>query len=64
MSRALNRHHQERMKRRRANYHTAGDRSVRSIGIVTTTPKTCSCWLCRNKRGDEGPTIQERQRQY
>jgi hypothetical protein len=23
-------------------------------------PKFCSCWMCRNRRQDEGPTIQER----
>ncbi len=29
-------------------------------GILRKTRKRCSCWMCRNRRKDEGLTIQER----
>jgi hypothetical protein len=59
MSRALTRHHHQRMKQRRSGYFTAGDQSARSVGIVASTAKPCSCWKCRNKRQEEGKTLQE-----
>jgi hypothetical protein len=60
MSRALKRHHSQRMKQRRSHYWgNAAAGGARRIGIVATTPKPCSCWMCRNRRRDEGPTLQE-----
>lgn len=30
------------------------------LGILRKTRKRCSCWMCRNRRQDEGLTFQER----
>ena len=62
MSRALNRHHAQRLRKRRASYYTTGGQSddPRAVGIAARTPKPCSCWMCRNKRQDEGPALEER----
>ena len=61
MARALNRHHTQRMKKRRATCLTVCGRNdnPRVVGMVTNTPKPCSCWMCGNKRKSEGPTLQE-----
>lgn len=29
------------------------------FGSLRKTPKKCSCWMCRNRRKDEGPTFNE-----
>jgi hypothetical protein len=29
-------------------------------GIFRRTNTRCSCWMCRNERQNEGPTLQER----
>lgn len=61
MSRADNRHHAERMKRRVRNYSSvACDPNPRRIGKTAVTRKPCSCWMCANERATEGPTMQEK----
>jgi hypothetical protein len=30
------------------------------LGMLRKTRKGCSCWMCRNRRQDEGLTFQER----
>jgi hypothetical protein len=61
MSRALRRHHRERLFRKRKDIwggRFRDDPKVRAKAIDTPTP--CSCWMCRNDRQNEGPSIQER----
>ena len=52
----------EILKRRRMCYHGSWARKggPRAIGMVVSTPKLCSCWMCGHRRRHEGPTIQER----
>lgn len=62
MSRAVRRHHRDRLKAARKNYWR-GDASYspRSLGQVLATPHPCSCSCCGNpRRLDDKPTIQER----
>ena len=59
------RYHRERLKKKRQNYwgfnsQHRGAATIRQLGILVNTPKPCSCWMCRNRRKDEGETIQER----
>lgn len=37
-------------------------RIPRCIGFYATTPANCSCYMCRNKRRDEGPRVSELKR--
>lgn len=79
MSRAMRRHHRERLKKTRKNYWGYGNQGYRSYfeqgtpemspyqaGVVINTPKTCSCFMCRNQRHNtwqnkkECLTMQER----
>ena len=55
--RAIRRHHYERIKQRRRRYIS---RNGRALGQLASTPAGCSCWMCCNRRSEEGPTIQER----
>ena len=32
----------------------------RAMARFKEQPKLCSCWMCRNRRQDEGPTLAER----
>ncbi len=59
MSRALRRHHRERLKKNRKNYWGYGQQGWRTAetemseataGIVINTPTPCSCWMCGNPR--------------
>ena len=61
-SRALRRHHQERMKQRVASYYGGYARGdARHVGKIARTRQGCSCWMCGNPRRYFGePTLQER----
>ncbi len=50
MDRALRRHH--RVKNNRKKYWTVfpHEESPKRLGIITTTPCICSCWMCGNPR--------------
>lgn len=55
-SRAIRRHHKERLKKKRQHYFTAAG----SLHIVADTPCVCSCAMCSNKRKYSGEkTCQE-----
>jgi hypothetical protein len=49
---ALRRHHRQRVKNNRKKYWTVfpHKESPKRLGIVTTTPCICSCWMCGNPR--------------
>jgi len=49
MSIAENRKHIARLRRKRAKYNRGGEDDV-ALGKITTTPKQCSCWMCKNPR--------------
>lgn len=57
--RANRRHHELRMQLRRAKLWGVSPFS-HFARILKHTAKPCSCWMCRNRRKDEGPTLQER----
>ena len=65
-NRALRRHHLRRLRNRRKHYrwvriHENGLLTGRELGIVTRTPKICSCTICGNPRRHFGDvTLQER----
>lgn len=52
MDRALRRHHWQRVKNNRKKYWTVfpHEESPKRLGIITTTPCICSCWMCGNPR--------------
>ncbi|CUR49035.1 hypothetical protein SLUR09_00170 [Escherichia phage slur09] len=52
MDRALRRHHRQRVKNNRRKYWTVfpHEESPKRLGIITTTPCICSCWMCGNPR--------------
>ena len=58
MSIAENRKHLARLRRKRAQYNRCKGDEV-AVGKITTTPKQCNCWMCRNPRKIEGKSIQE-----
>ncbi|AYV15905.1 hypothetical protein EEY24_22365 [Shewanella algae] len=60
MSRALRRHHQQRLQCVRKRYwgSVAGN-SVKALGICVTTPCPCSCYLCGHQRKICGPKASE-----
>ncbi|KFG92189.1 hypothetical protein GQ56_0138930 [Burkholderia paludis] len=63
MTRALRRHHFERIKRARKFYLVLGKRRENPVelGRFVTTPAPCSCWMCGNPRRHLGElTMQER----
>ncbi len=67
MSHAIRRHHRERLKAKRKNYHTWPGRQndVKRIAFYVDTPTPCSCDGCGNPRHNkwsksECLTIQER----
>lgn len=61
-TRALRRHHEERIKRRVARYYGGYAReNSRDIGRIAHARRQCSCWLCGNPRRSLGErTLQER----
>ena len=60
MRRAIRRHHDNRIRRKRLITHRWAKGNARLLGIYVKTPCGCSCIGCRNRRADEGPTLQER----
>lgn len=58
-NRAERRHHRARLIKIRRHYHTAGDGSVRAVGVSLRTPCGCSCWMCGHRRFHFGPCMQE-----
>ncbi|WZX10896.1 hypothetical protein [Escherichia phage HK6] len=52
MDRALRRHHRQRVKNNRKKYWAVfpHEESPKRLGIITTTPCICSCWMCGNPR--------------
>lgn len=51
MSRAMNRHHRERIKNNRKDYwNTNGANHPRSVGRMVKTPCPCSCGMCCSPR--------------
>ncbi|AAS77102.1 hypothetical protein T5.055 [Escherichia phage T5] len=51
MDRALRRHHRQRVKNNRKKYWTVfPHEGPKRLGIITTTPCICSCWMCGNPR--------------
>jgi len=61
MSRALRRHHRERLKKNRR-FHWGRDLKdeKKALSIAVDTPKPCSCLMCGNARRHSGNTMQER----
>ena len=64
MSRAIRRHHRERLKKARRNYwcyhYLNNPMSEAQLSVATGTPHPCSCLGCGNQRRYDGPTRQER----
>lgn len=66
MSRALRRHHRQRLKLARKNYHNWGGRTPNTAGRIArfiNTPTPCSLDCCGNQRhawGRTNLTMQER----
>jgi hypothetical protein len=61
-SRALRRHHEERIKRRVKEYYSGVHKDdARRVGQMAHARKLCSCWMCGNpRRYFNEPTLQER----
>ena len=61
-SRALRRHHEERMKQRVGGYYGGNARGLpRAVGKLAHTRTPCSCWMCGNPRRRLAElTLQER----
>ena len=60
-TRALRRHHEQRMKRRVAGYYGGRARfDPRHVGKIAHTRKLCSCPMCGNPRRLGEITFQER----
>ena len=61
-SRALRRHHDQRVKQRVAGYHGGVARhDAQARGRLAQTRTPCSCWMCGNPRRYQGErTLQER----
>lgn len=50
-TRAIRRHHRQRLKRKRSTYFMCYDKSDRIlIAKLVNTPKPCSCYACGNPR--------------
>lgn len=69
LSRALRRHHKNRLKNSRRNYWSVTIdlidlKSEKYISQVTRTPKPCSCYMCGNARKFFNErTLQEKKQQ-
>ena len=60
MKRAIRRAHRERLAKNRRNYWGRDEKSEKELGKLVNTATPCSCWMCQNRREQDGPTIQER----
>lgn len=68
MSKAIRRHHVERLKAKRRSYHASSSypNTEKQVARYVDTPCPCSCHMCRNPRRSgftsksERGTIQER----
>lgn len=49
-SRSVRRHHRERLKNNRKNYHNGPEWYKDQVSIWVNTPTPCSCWGCGNPR--------------
>lgn len=59
--RATRIHELNRLKKKRSRYWGGINLDdKRRLGMVTRTPKPCSCLMCRNRRADEGESLQEK----
>jgi hypothetical protein len=58
-NRALRRHHEKRLKKKRSRYFNIGTGSPQAIGICYRTPCMCSCWMCGCDRKIFGRPMQE-----
>lgn len=62
-SRALRRHHEERIKERVKSYYGGYVHDARQIGKLAHARTPCSCWMCGNPRKYDGEvTMQEKRR--
>lgn len=58
-SRAIRRHHIDRLKKNRASYWAGSPKSPRALGKLAHTSTPCSCFMCGNRRKHDGPKRQE-----
>lgn len=60
-SRAMRRHHEERIKQRVLKYYGGVfSTDARRTGIIARSRKLCSCFMCGNpRRWEKHPTIRE-----
>jgi hypothetical protein len=62
------RHMQRRLKEDRNQHYDSLDcpcwHDPKVIARFKEQPKSCSCWMCRNRRHNDGPSIQERRQDY
>lgn len=49
-TRAIRRHHTDRLKASRNGFWGNNTQTDRQLGIVAQTPAVCSCWMCGNPR--------------
>ena len=57
--RAIRREHTNRLKKKRHSYW-GGNNTPKRLGILNTTPQSCSCLGCGNERKYVGESLQER----
>ncbi len=50
MSKAENKHHEKRLKEKRACYSRCKNSSAKQKGKIYQTPAICSCIVCRNPK--------------
>ena len=51
MNRAVRRHHKQRIKKKRSKYFNCwNSNDPVLVGIISKTPKPCSCYCCGNPR--------------
>ena len=64
MSRAMRRHHAQRLKTKRRHYWNGyAGTSLYNLGRVLKDPAPCSCEGCGNQRKYQGQTLQEKRHQ-
>lgn len=50
MSRAIRRHHINRLKAKRKLYWHYNKKTDKELGILSQTPKNCDCWMCKKPK--------------